>query len=151
MGQCKDNVEVRHGATVLPTGPEATSGVRCPGTWGSTSIGTSYTKWPDRYLASLTTILRGEVSCTEYTHSDPLSTQPRLDTACVLSSLRITPPVCHKQARESSKTIWPKTSHGNAGVWKACTTKKPAFHPSHTPWKSLRGFPHYHGYDCGYH
>jgi hypothetical protein len=22
-----------------------------------------------------------------------------------------------------------------------------AFHPSHTPWKSPRGFPHYHGYD----
>jgi hypothetical protein len=28
---------------------------------------------------------------------------------------------------------------------------KPAFHPSHTPWKSLRGFPHYHGYDYDYH
>jgi hypothetical protein len=28
---------------------------------------------------------------------------------------------------------------------------KPAFHPSHTPWKSLRGFPHYHGYDGDYH
>jgi hypothetical protein len=28
---------------------------------------------------------------------------------------------------------------------------KPAFHPSHTPWKSLRGFPHYHGYGDDYH
>ena len=28
---------------------------------------------------------------------------------------------------------------------------KPAFHPSHTPWKSLRGFPHSHGFDDGYH
>jgi hypothetical protein len=27
----------------------------------------------------------------------------------------------------------------------------PAFHPSHTPWKSLRGFPHYHGYGDDYH
>ena len=26
---------------------------------------------------------------------------------------------------------------------------KPAFHPSHTPWKSLRGFPHSHGYGDG--
>jgi hypothetical protein len=31
-----------------------------------------------------------------------------------------------------------KTSHGNAGVWKAWKAKKPAFYPSHTPWKSLR-------------
>jgi len=44
-----------------------------------------------------------------------------------------------------------KTSHGNAGVWKAWKAKKPAFYPSHTPWKSLRGFPHYHGYDGAYH
>ena len=28
---------------------------------------------------------------------------------------------------------------------------KPAFHPSPTPWKSLRGFPHYHGYGDDYH
>jgi hypothetical protein len=27
---------------------------------------------------------------------------------------------------------------------------KPAFHPSHTPWKSLRGFPHYHSYGDDY-
>ena len=46
---------------------------------------------------------------------------------------------------------WPKTSHGNAGAWKAWKAIKPAFHPSHTPWKSLRGFPHYHGYDDDYH
>jgi len=26
---------------------------------------------------------------------------------------------------------------------------KPAFHPSHTPWKSLRGFPHSHDYGDG--
>ena len=26
----------------------------------------------------------------------------------------------------------------NDGVWKAWKAKKPAFHPSHTPWKSLR-------------
>jgi hypothetical protein len=44
-----------------------------------------------------------------------------------------------------------KISHGNAGVWKAWKAKKPAFHPSHTPWKSLRGFPHYHGFDYDYH
>jgi hypothetical protein len=44
-----------------------------------------------------------------------------------------------------------KTSHGNVGVWKAWKAMKPAFHPSHTPWKSLRGFPHSHGYDCDYH
>ena len=44
-----------------------------------------------------------------------------------------------------------KTSHGNAGVWKAWKAKKPAFHPSHTPWKSLRGFPHSHGYYDDYH
>src|SRR6202167_887417 len=44
-----------------------------------------------------------------------------------------------------------KTSHGNAGVWKAWKAIKPAFHPSHTPWKSLRGFPHYHGYGDDYH
>ena len=47
--------------------------------------------------------------------------------------------------------FWPKTSHGNAGVWKAWKAMKPAFHPSHTPWKSLRGFPHYHGYGDDYH
>ena len=41
----------------------------------------------------------------------------------------------------------PKTSHGNGGVWKAWKAMKPAFHPSHTSWKCLRGFPHYHGYD----
>jgi hypothetical protein len=45
----------------------------------------------------------------------------------------------------------PKTSHGNDGVWKAWKAIKPAFHPSHTPWKSLRGFPHYHGYGDDYH
>jgi hypothetical protein len=28
---------------------------------------------------------------------------------------------------------------------------KPAFHPSHTPWKSHRGFSHYHGYGDDYH
>jgi hypothetical protein len=28
---------------------------------------------------------------------------------------------------------------------------EPAFHPSHTPWKSLRRFPHYHGYGDDYH
>jgi hypothetical protein len=44
-----------------------------------------------------------------------------------------------------------KASHGNAGVWKAWKAMKPAFHPSHTPWKSLRGFPHYHGYGDDYH
>jgi hypothetical protein len=27
----------------------------------------------------------------------------------------------------------------------------PAFHPSPTPWKSLPGFPHYHGYGDDYH
>src|SRR5271168_2713732 len=43
------------------------------------------------------------------------------------------------------------SSHGNAGVWKAWKAMKPAFHPSHTPWKSLRGFPHYHGYGYDYH
>jgi hypothetical protein len=47
--------------------------------------------------------------------------------------------------------ILPKASHGNAGVWKAWKAKEPAFHPSHTPWKSLRGFPHYHGYGDDYH
>jgi hypothetical protein len=44
-----------------------------------------------------------------------------------------------------------QTSHGNAGVWKEWKAKKPAFHSSHTPWKSLRGFPHYHGYGDDYH
>ncbi len=44
-----------------------------------------------------------------------------------------------------------KTSHGNAEVWKAWKAIKPAFHSSHTPWKSLRGFPHYHGYGDDYH
>ena len=39
----------------------------------------------------------------------------------------------------------------NDGVWKAWKAKKPAFHPSHTPWKSLRGFPHYHGYGDDHH
>jgi hypothetical protein len=29
-------------------------------------------------------------------------------------------------------------------------SQRPAFHPSHTPWKSLQGFPHYHGYDYDY-
>jgi hypothetical protein len=43
-----------------------------------------------------------------------------------------------------------KTSHGNDGVWKAWKAKKPAFHPSHTPWKSLWDFAHYHGYDDDY-
>ena len=28
---------------------------------------------------------------------------------------------------------------------------KAAFHPSPTPWKSLRGFPHSHGYAYDYH
>jgi len=27
---------------------------------------------------------------------------------------------------------------------------KPAFHPSHTPWKSLRRLPHHDGYDYDY-
>jgi hypothetical protein len=47
--------------------------------------------------------------------------------------------------------VRPKTSHGNDGVWKAWKAMMPAFHPSHTPWKSLRGFPHYHGYGDDYH
>jgi hypothetical protein len=45
----------------------------------------------------------------------------------------------------------PRTSHGNAGVWNAWKAIKPAFHPSHTPWKSLKRFPHYHGYGDDYH
>ena len=52
---------------------------------------------------------------------------------------------------EVEKRDLPKASHGNAGVWKAWKAKKPAFHPSHTPWKSLRGFPHSHGFDDDYH
>jgi hypothetical protein len=39
----------------------------------------------------------------------------------------------------------PKQARGNAGVWKAWKAKKPAFHPSHTPWKSLQDFAHSHG------
>jgi hypothetical protein len=31
-----------------------------------------------------------------------------------------------------------KTGHGNDGVWKAWKAMKPASHPSHTLWKSLR-------------
>jgi hypothetical protein len=33
---------------------------------------------------------------------------------------------------------FPKAGHGNDRVWKAWKAKKPAFHPSHTLWKSLR-------------
>ena len=33
---------------------------------------------------------------------------------------------------------WTITCHGNDGMWKAWKAKKPAFHPSQTPWKSLR-------------
>jgi hypothetical protein len=33
------------------------------------------------------------------------------------------------------------------GVWKAWKAMKSAFHPSHTPWKSLRDFAHSHGFD----
>jgi hypothetical protein len=59
-------------------------------------------------------------------------------------------PIPHypRTALATSKSTAPQErSHGNAGVWKAI---KPAFHPSHTPWKSLRGFPHYHGYGDDY-
>jgi hypothetical protein len=31
-----------------------------------------------------------------------------------------------------------KADHGNDRVWKAWKAKNPAFHPSHTLWKSLR-------------
>src|SRR5258708_25637787 len=51
----------------------------------------------------------------------------------------------------SQKTTVIEASHGNAGVWKAWKGKKPAFPPSNTHWKSLRGFPHYHGYGDDYH
>jgi hypothetical protein len=55
-------------------------------------------------------------------------------------------------ARESQRKLKKcdlakKTSRGIDGAWKAWKAKKAAFHPSHTPWKSLRGFPHYHGFD----
>jgi hypothetical protein len=33
-----------------------------------------------------------------------------------------------------------KAGRGNERVWKAWKAKKPAFHPSHTPWKSLRDY-----------
>src|ERR1700686_3007895 len=33
-----------------------------------------------------------------------------------------------------------KAGHGNDRVWKAWKAKKPAFHPSDTPWKSLRDY-----------
>jgi hypothetical protein len=33
-----------------------------------------------------------------------------------------------------------KAGPGNDRVWKAWKAKKPAFHPSHTPWKSLRDY-----------
>jgi hypothetical protein len=36
-----------------------------------------------------------------------------------------------------SNILMTKASHGNDGVWKAWKAQKPAFHPSHTPWKSL--------------
>jgi len=52
---------------------------------------------------------------------------------------------------ETKKCDLERTSHGNAGVWKAWKAKMPAFHSSHTPWKSLRGFPHSHGFDYDYH
>jgi hypothetical protein len=51
----------------------------------------------------------------------------------------------------SSKNNLAPKSHGNDGSWKAWKAIKPAFHPSNAPWKSLRGFPHYHGYDYDYH
>jgi hypothetical protein len=47
----------------------------------------------------------------------------------------------------TSRTV-PKAGHGNDGVWKAWKAKKPAFHPSHTPWKSLNGITHFHGLYC---
>jgi hypothetical protein len=37
------------------------------------------------------------------------------------------------------------------GYGKHGKPKKPAFHPSHTPWKSLRDFAHSHGYGDDYH
>jgi hypothetical protein len=37
-----------------------------------------------------------------------------------------------------SRACLTKTGHGNDRVWKAWKAKKPAFHPSHTLWKSLR-------------
>jgi len=43
-----------------------------------------------------------------------------------------------------------KAGHGNDRIWKVWKAKKPAFHPSHIPWKSLLGFPHSHGLDCGH-
>jgi hypothetical protein len=33
-----------------------------------------------------------------------------------------------------------KAGHGSDRVWKAWKAKKPAFHPSHTLWKSLRDY-----------
>jgi hypothetical protein len=33
-----------------------------------------------------------------------------------------------------------KAGHGNDRVWKAWKAKKPAFHFSRTPWKSLRDY-----------
>jgi hypothetical protein len=37
------------------------------------------------------------------------------------------------------------------GYGKHGKAKKTAFHASHTPWKSLRGLPHSHGYGDDYH
>jgi len=49
------------------------------------------------------------------------------------------------------KRIFAKSKPWKCRGMESMESQRQAFHPSHTPWKSLRGFPHYHGYDDGYH
>jgi hypothetical protein len=52
---------------------------------------------------------------------------------------------------EAENANWPKTSHGNDGVWKAWKAIKPGFPPFPHPLEIPAGFPHYHGYGDDYH
>jgi hypothetical protein len=56
-----------------------------------------------------------------------------------------------EKANEANDKIAAQNKPWKCRVWKAWKAIKPAFHPSHTPWKSLRGFPHSHGYGDDYH
>ena len=47
---------------------------------------------------------------------------------------------CDARLKHPTYQIGRKAGHGNGRVWEGWKAMKPAFHPSHTLWKSLRDY-----------
>ena len=100
-------------------------------------------------------MFRGRSSCFACSETSKIYRQSRRRVVISLGNERfvgytevILPPTVPPRCRSSLKTPAisatshsdpaPKAGHGNDRVWKGWKAIKPAFHPSHTLWKSLQ-------------